>query len=154
MMFRPATWSALPMTVKRLSIFALALLPLASGAWAADATQEGARALEQQVRDWITSTLGSTVKIASRPVQATPEGDHYAVAVPFGDAPDAARVTGRGGSTGGGRWPIDNTRAPSPLEFKLTLPQPGENAPSGATVPVTYKITFGQQVAQLLLDPS
>src|SRR3954453_13068120 len=131
MMFSPAMWSAQPMSAKRLSIFALALLPLAPAAWAADATPEGARVLEQQVREWITSTLGSTVKIASRPVQATPEGDHYAVAVPFGDAPDAARVTATARSAEGGRWTIDNIRLPSPLELKLTLPQPGENAPSG-----------------------
>ena len=81
------------MFVKRLSIFALALLPLASGAWAADATPDGAKALEQQVRDWITSTLGPQVKIAARPLQVTPEGDHYAIIIPFGDAPDAPRIT-------------------------------------------------------------
>ena len=58
------------MSVRRLSIYALALLPLASGAWAADATPEGAQALEKQVQDWITGTLGPTVKIAPRLMKA------------------------------------------------------------------------------------
>jgi hypothetical protein len=145
--------SAHLMSVKRLSIYALTLLPLGSGAWAADATPEGAQALEKQVQDWITGTLGPTVKIASRPVQATPEGDHYAIVVPLGDAPDAPRLTATARSSDNGRWNIDNIRLPSPTEFKINMPQPGDNSGGGATVPVTYKLTFGQQAAQILYDP-
>ncbi|MBV8913230.1 MAG: hypothetical protein JOZ05_09355 [Acetobacteraceae bacterium] len=142
------------MFVKRLSIFALALLPLASGAWAADATPEGAKALEQQVRDWITSTLGPQVKIAARPLQVTPEGDHYAINIPFGDAPDAPRITADARSADGARWTIDNVRPPE--EFKLNVPVPADKdtGTPAHTVPVTYKLTFGQMATQLLLDPT
>lgn len=140
------------MSVRRLPIYALALLPLASPVWAADATPEGAQTLERQVRDWITSTLGPTVKLTARPVQVTPEGDHYLVAVPFGEAADAPRVTATARSTEGGRWTIDNFRLPSPTEFKVNIPKPGDD--SGATIPVTYKLNFGQQATQILFDPT
>jgi hypothetical protein len=140
------------MSLRRLSIFALTMLPLASGAWAADVTPEGAQALETQVRDWITSTLGPDAKVASRPVQATAEGDHYLLTIPIGDAPSDPKVTANARPGDDGRWTIDNIRIPSPLEFKVNMPKPG--GPAGVTSPVTYTLTLAQQVSQVLFDPS
>jgi hypothetical protein len=141
------------MSAKRLLALAAVTLPLAAPALAADATPEQAQALEQQIRDWVTGLLGPTVKIANRPVVITPEGDHYAVAVPFGDAPDSPQITAAARAADGGRWNIDNIRLPSPSEFRLNLPQPGDK--TAATVaPINYKLTIGQQAGQILYDPS
>jgi hypothetical protein len=142
------------MSVKRLPLLAAALLPLASGAWAADATPEGAQTLERQVREWVTGLLGPTVKIANRPVQITPEGDHYAVVVPLGEAPDASRLTATARAIDGGRWSIDNIRLPSPAEFKISLPQDADKDGKVGMGPISYKVTFGQQSGQILFDPT
>lgn len=139
----------------RFALLALTLLPLAPAAAWAQTTPESAQALEQQLRDWVTQTLGPDAKIAKRPVQITPSGDHYAIAVPFGDAPDAPRVTADARMTDGGRWNIDNIRLPSPAEFRINLPPPKDASDAtGMTGPVTYKYTIGQQAGQILFDPS
>ena len=144
------------MSAPRLAALAFALTTLAPAAWAADATPEQAQALERQVREWISGTFGSALNLTERPVRITPEGDHFAVAVPLGSAPDALRLTATARMSDGGRWNIDNIRFPSPAEFTLTLPQPSKDdskAPP-TMVPVTYKVTIGQQAGQILFDPA
>jgi len=148
------------MSAKRLLALAVAALPFAAPALvapalAADATPEQAQVLERQIRDWVTGLLGPTVKIANRPVVITPEGDHYAVAVPFGEAADSPQITATARAGDGGRWNIDNIRFPSPAEFRLTLPQPADKDGKTAAVgPVNYKVTIGQQSGQIIYDPS
>src|SRR4051812_29901402 len=107
------------MSAKRLLALAVATLPLAAPALAADATPEQAQVLERQIREWVTGLLGPQVKIANRPVIITPEGDHYAVAIPFGEAADDPRLTATARAADGGRWNIDNIRLPSPSEFRI-----------------------------------
>src|SRR3954469_23473866 len=129
------------MSAKHLLALAVAAAPFAMPALAADTTPEQAQVLERQVRDWMTGLLGPTVKIANRPVVVTPEGDHYAVAIPFGEAADAPRITATARAGDGGRWNIDNIRLPSPAEFRLNLPQGSD----GAVAPVDYRMTIGKQ---------
>ncbi len=139
----------------RLALLALTLLPFAPAASWAQTTPESAQALEQQLHDWVTQTLGPDAKIAKRPVRITPTGDHYAVAVPFGDAPDAPQVTADARMTDGGRWSIDNIRAPSPAEFNVTLPVPKQGGGAGVMGgAIHYRMTLGQQAGQILFDPS
>lgn len=144
------------MSVKRVLAVALAGLPvLTSPVLAADATPEQAQVLERQIREWVTGLLGPSVKIANRPVVITPEGEHYAVAVPFGEAADSPRLTATARAGDGGRWNIDNIRLPSPAEFRLNLPQPGDkDSKSAVMTPTTYKLRIGQQTGQILYDPS
>ena len=103
----------------------------------------------------MTTTLGPSAKIAHRPVRLTAEGDHYLVAVPFGEAPDSPEVTATARMTDGGRWAINDIRLPSPAEFHIDLPQPGkDDKASGMLGPMTYKMKIGQQAGQVLFDPS
>ena len=144
---------------KRVAVLAFSLLPLASTAAWAQTTPQSAQALEQQIHDWMTATLGPSAKIAKRPVQLTADGDHYRVAVPLGDAPDSPTVTATAQMTDGGRWAINDIRLPSPAEFHIDLPQPsgrsGKDGTAGAmSGPITYKLNIGQQAGQILLDPT
>lgn len=138
-----------------LGLFALALFPLVPGAARAQTTPDGARALEKQIQDWISSTLGPNVKIAQRPVQAVANGDHYDLAIPLGDGPNPPRWTGTARERSGGRWAIDDMRVPSPSEFHVKLPEATtQGGPPGMTGDITYKLTIGSQSAQMLIDPT
>ena len=145
---------------KRAAVLAATLLALTPAAVLAQTTPESAQALEQQVREWITTTLGPSAKIAKRPIQLTADGDHYRVAVPFGEAPDSPLVTATARMTGGGRWAIDDIRLPSPSEFHVNLPRVSKDgagkdgAAGGMSGPITYKLNVGQQAGQILLDPT
>ena len=138
------------MSAKYLLALAIAAAPLAVPAFAADTTPEQAQVLERQIRDWVTSLLGPTVKIANRPVVVTPEGDHYAVAIPFGEAADAPQITATARAGDAGRWTIENIRLPSPAEFRLNLPQGSD----GTVGPVNYRDHHRQAIGQILYDPS
>ncbi len=139
-----------------LALLALALLPFAPLPSRAQTTPESAHALEQQLTNWLAMTLGPAAKLNNRPVQITAEGDHYAVAVPFGNAPDAPQVTAQARQIDGGRWSIDDIHSPSPFDFHLNVPEPGSDgkAAGGPTVPVTYHVSIGQQAGQIVFDPS
>lgn len=140
---------------RRVAVLALTLLPLAPSAVWAQPTPQSAQALEQQVRDWMTATLGPSAKVPTRPVQLTADGDHYRVAVPLGDAADTPIMTATARMTDGGRWAINDIRLPSPAEFHVDLPATGKDgATSGMSGPITYKLTIGEQAGQILYDPS
>lgn len=140
---------------RRATVLALTLLWLAPAATWAQTTPESAQALEQQIRDWMATTLGPSAKFAKRPVQLVPDGDHYRVAVSLGDAPDSPVVTATARMTDGGRWAIDDIRLRSPAEFHVNLPQSGKDGAAGAmSGPITYKLTIGQQAGQILFDPT
>lgn len=142
------------MPAKRLAIIAATLLPIGPACWAAEPSPQAAQALEQSIRDWIASTLGPEVKFANRPVQFTPEGDHYAVVIPFGEAPDATRLTATARMNDEGRWNVDNIRLSSPAEFRINLPETGKPGTPQVGGPITYRVTFGQQTGHALFDPS
>jgi hypothetical protein len=138
-----------------LGLFALALCPLVPGAARAQTTPDGAKQLEQQIYEWITSTLGPDVKIAQRPIQVTADGDHYDLAIPVGAGPDAPRWTATARERSGGRYAIDDVRFPSPSEFHVKLPDTvTQGGPPGMTADMTYKVSIGTQSAQMLIDPT
>ncbi len=129
-------------------------------AQAADVTPEQAKALEGQMRNWIQNTLGSGVRVVDRPIQVTPEGDHYRLGIPLavtrGFKPDTIMLTGTARPTGGGRWSFEELQFPSPSSFTLSMPAPpkeGQTTPS-PPVPVDYTVTIGAQDNQGVYDPS
>ena len=150
-----------------------ALLPtlgivLALGGTAAAQTQptpEQAAALEKQITDWITSATAGAVKLPPRPVQLTPEGDHYLVRVPLAplagtiDPPDAA-FTGKARQLDGTRWALDDQQFPPAMTFTTTemVPDPPDAknpSPDGTHKEnVTYRIKLGRQDVHGVFDTS
>src|ERR1700709_991144 len=71
-------------------------------------TPEQAAALEKQVHDALVSAADGAIQIPARPVEFTPEGDHYLMRVPLGqfgkiEPPDAA-FTAQAKLLDGTRW--------------------------------------------------
>ncbi len=129
-------------------------------AQATDITPEQAKALELQTRNWIQDTFGPGMRVADRPVQITPEGDHYRLSIPItvtrSFKPDTIMLTGSARSISDGRWTIEDLRVPSPSSFTFempTPPKPGQNEP-GPPTPVDYTVTIGSQDNQGVYDPS
>lgn len=130
----------------------LAMVPIA--AWA-QTTPESARALQQQVQNWIATTLGPDVRISKDiPFRITPAGDHYQVEVPLGDGPNALVVTATAREQIGGRWAIENIHIPSPAEFQLKMPDSVAASNPTMAGPLNYKLTIAEQAGTVLLDPS
>ena len=136
------------------------LLAAAPNAQAANVTPEQAKALEAQVRGWLQDTLGPDARIADRPVQVTPDSDHYHLELPIrvsrGFKPSAITITGSARPASGGRWTIEDVQFPSPSSFTLEMPTPrkeGQKTPAPPT-PVDYTVTIGSQENQGVYDPS
>ena len=149
-----------------------AMLPIvtllaAFGGTASAQTQpspEQAQALESQITDWLKTTTAGALAIPTRPVQLTPEGDHYLVRVPLGafgkvDPADAA-FTAKARMLDGTRWALDDERFPDALAFTTTEmvpdaadsknPNPDGKHPETAT----YHIRWGQQDVHGVFDPT
>lgn len=138
----------------------VATLLAAPHAQAADVTPDQAKALEGQVRSWAQGLLGPDARLADRPVQVTPEGDHYHLAFPFkvtrGLTPDTIMLTGSARPASGGRWTIEDVRVPSPSSFTAQMripPKAGQTTPE-PPIPVDYTVTIGKQENQGIYDPS
>ena len=127
-------------------------------------TPNQAHALEVQITTWIKTATAGTVALPPRPVQLTPEGDHYLVRVPlapFGkvDPADAA-FTGKARQLDGTRWALDDQQFPPNLTITTTetVPNPpgaDNTAPAGThQQPVTYRIKLGQQDMHGVFDTS
>jgi hypothetical protein len=125
---------------------------------------EQAKALEKQIHDTLVSASGGAVPIPARPIELTPEGDHYRVRVPLAemgkvDPPDAA-FTAQARMLSGGSWSIDKQQMPP--EFKLTTkmlvpdaPDAKNPSPDGKHLEsVVYTVKFGEQDAHGTFDPS
>ncbi len=138
----------------------VATLLAAPHAQAADITPDQAKALEGQVRSWAQGLLGPDARLADRPVQVTPEGDHYRLAIPFkvtrSLTPGEIVLTGTARPASGGRWTIEDVRIPSPSSFTAQMripPKPGQATPE-PPIPVDYTVTIGNQENQGVYDPS
>jgi len=134
------------------TLLATAAMP---GARAADVTADQAKALESQISAWMRGLIGLSPSETARPVQVSPAGDHYRLALPIGK-PDPITLTASIRPTDGGRWSIEGPRIPSPAHFTLNMPTPpkqSQTAP-GATTPVEYTVTIGSQDNQATFDPS
>jgi hypothetical protein len=120
----------------------------------AELTLQDAQGLEAALRAWLGGVLGPEVKLPERPVQLTPEGDHYRVLLPI---PGLDAAGGDAGQTGiaaiarpqdAGRWLLEQIRIPSPA--KLTLARPGEAAALG---PLQILISAGAQDSRASFGP-
>lgn len=133
---------------------ALALaLALAPAARAEGVSDDGAKALEQQVHDWLAALLGPGLDPGERPLHISADGDRYKVELPFAGALGASGVTLEGDPAtamltplDGGRWALDDIRMPSPLHVRI--PAQGDGKPGEMTVSVE------QQDQHAVLDPT
>ena len=144
------------MFASRLAALAFSTAFIAGPAYAADITPDQAHALETQLRSWVAGMVGPTVTLPERPVQITPAGDHYAVAVPFKIGRNTLDVTASARPLDGGKWAIDDLHFPSPMTFTVDLPtvKGDDGKPNPMSGPITYTASFGQQTGQALFDPS
>jgi len=135
---------------RRRGALALAtVLLLAAGPVRAD-TQDAAT-LEKQLHDWLAAVLGPRVKLGDRPIQLTPQDDHFALAVPVSGALGDSGVTLDGPPftatlhrLDDGRWALDNGRLPSPLHITTTLPKG----------PAEWTTTLEDQDQHAAIDPT
>ena len=159
--YRPS----LPALGMALALSGIAAAALGGGAAAqTQPTPEQAHALEAQITTWLKTATAGTVALPTRPVQLTPEGDHYLVRVPlapFGkvDPPDAA-FTGKARELDGTRWALDDQQFPPNLTITTTetvpnLPDAKNANPAGThQQPVTYRVKLGQQDSHGVFDTS
>ncbi len=128
-------------------------------------TPEQAHALEAQITGWLTAAMGGSVGLPPRPVQLTPEGDHYLVRIPLAPLgasvePSDAAFTGKARQLDGTRWALDDQLFPPEMTVRTTetVPDPPDAknpSPDGThTEGVTYRIKLGQQDAHGVFDTS
>lgn len=126
---------------------------------AADVTPDQAHALEGQVTTWLSDMLGPDVKLRPRPVQITPDGERFRIAVPIAvtrdDKPDTITLTGVARQDGN-RWTIDALRAPFPVRFTAAVPQAPREGRKDPLPPVavSYTVNAASQDSQVIWDPS
>ncbi len=146
-----------------LSAFGLAIALGGSAAAQTQPTPEQASALEKQITDWLITTTGGAFTLPARPVQLTPEGDHFIVRIPLAplagtiDPPDAA-FTGKARLLDGTRWALDDQQFPP--EFSVTasetVPDPSDAknpSPDGThKEDVKYRIKLGDQAVHSVFD--
>ncbi len=144
----------------------LALVTAFSGAAFAQAapTAEQASSIEAQISAWLKQVTGGTVPLPPRPVEVTPDGDHFAARVPlsiFGQVqPDDAAFTTSLRPLGGTRWALDDQEFPPDLTFTATemvpdSPDTKDPSPDGKHAEtVTYHIELGEQDVHGTFDPT
>ena len=126
----------------------------------AAATPEQARALEAQLKAWMSGLLGPGVPVSDRLVQLTPDGDKYKVAIPIpvtrDNKPDTLQITASARPIENGRWNVDNVRLPLPARFTVMMPQPPKEGQKNAPppTPVTYNVTADSQDGSAVWDPA
>ena len=127
-------------------------------------TAEQARALETQITAWLKQVTANAVPLPARPVELTPEGDHFLVRVPFGQfgkvTPANAAFTAKARAIDGTRWALDDQQFPPELTIVTTesvpdLPDAKDPSPDGKhNETATYKLKLGQQDVHGVFDPT
>jgi hypothetical protein len=147
-----------------LPMFALATV-LGGSAYAQTApTPEQAKALEAQVTAWLKQVTAGSIPLPARPIELTPEGDHYAVRVPLGalgkvQPPDAA-ITMKARALDGTRWALDDQQFPADItvttsEMVADAPDAKDPSPNGMHAEtVTYHAVLGKQDVHGVFDPT
>ncbi len=136
--------------LRRAAIVAFVLAPTLPTIALAQVTPDRAAALQQQIQGWLQSTLGITTTSGTSPVRVTAAGDHYDVAAPLGNTPDAPVMTGKMTDTGDGRWAMDDLSLPSPSVFRYRLPP--SKTPGAPEGDVTSTVTIGSQTQHAVYD--
>ena len=138
----------------RLAVPLFVLAPLIAATPArADATADGAAALQAQIRAWVTDLTGPAVDLGSHAVRVTPAGDAYRFELP---------VTGPVGNTGwvitgepiaaiakpveNGSWTITSIELPTPLHADRS------EAPDGK--PYSWMLALAGQQFHGRFDPT
>ena len=131
----------------------------AGTAAAADVSPAQAKQVEQGLRDWLANLAGTAFKVGPRPIEFTPAGDHYDVAIAIkgiGEVGDPLRATAEARPLDGGKWSYEKLQFPSPLNFAIDVPvaaEEGSKKKSG-TERVNYSMTFGGQDGNGIIDPT
>ncbi len=136
----------------RLVAYILAASTLALPATAADVTDRQAHALEQQIRTWLTSTLGTQVKLSERPIQIEPKGDQYRMTLPITGGGTAISATAR--PLDSGIWALDQVAFSLPAHFTVMQPLPPKEGEPQKPRPVTYTVDALAQEGHAVWDPS
>ncbi len=132
----------------------LLLLPPCA-ARADDIGPEQAQALQQQLKDWLAGLLGPTVKLPDMPWRITGEHDHYQLTWPIPgveNPADKPAVTASIRPLDGGRWSIDDVKAPSAAKFTVTVPDKPDDLTTGSPMKIAY--TIGTQDTHAAIDPN
>jgi hypothetical protein len=133
-------------------------LAAAPAARPAEVSAEAAQAIEQQLHDWLAALLGPRATLGERPLRVTAEADHYRLEVPFAAPLAAVGLTVEGDPVSavltpleGGRWALDDVRAPSPLRLSYPIASAGTAGGAGAGV---FTATLDAQDQHAVIDPS
>jgi hypothetical protein len=130
----------------------IALAVMAAPAARAQVTPDQAKALETQIRNWVTGLIGPEIKLSGVPFHILPDGDHYRLEAPIagGLAPgvsvNAAPVTAAIRKLDGNRWAIDNLLVPSPFTAKVTGKKPELNS--------AFSLKIDGQEMHAVFDPT
>lgn len=127
-------------------------------------TPAQAHALEAQITAWLKQVTADSIPLTARPVELTPEGDHFRVRVPFGQmgkvTPANAAFTATARAIDGTRWALDDQQFPPELTILTTesvpdLPDAKDPTPDGKhNETATYTLKLGQQDAHGVFDPT
>ena len=160
---KPTCLPTLP-ALTRAAALASAMLGGAAMAQGVPPSPEQAKALETQIRTALQDAAGGSMVIPPRPVELTPEGDHYQVRVPLAPLgqiePADAAFTAQAKMLDATRWSLDDQKLPS--DFKVTTTAVVPDAPDAKTPnpkgthkeTVVYQVKLGPQEGHGVFDPS
>jgi len=139
-----------------LPALAMAALLAAPGTARADLTADQAKTLETQLHDWMASLVKPALDVGERPVQVSPEGDHYRLLLPLPEILSAmgflepgVQLSMTAKPMDGGRWALEDLRFPSPL--RVQVPSKG---PDGKPMQMPLEISVATQEYHAVFDPS
>ena len=127
-------------------------------------TAEQASSIETQISAWLKQVTAGTIPLPPRPVQITPEGDHYLARVPLAEfgkvQPADAAFTSKLRAIDGTRWALDDQTFPPDMTFTAMetvpdAPDAKNPSPDGKHMEaVTYHVLLGQQDVHGTFDPT
>jgi hypothetical protein len=137
--------------LRQIALCLLLLLPF--GARADEIGPDQAQALQQQLKDWLAGALGPVIKLPTLPWRITGAGDHYLVTWPIPGLENSAgdiAATATLRPLDGGRWSVDDVKAPPQASFTVVVPNSGDIAMGG---PMKVAFSIGSQDTHAIIDP-
>ena len=127
-------------------------------------TAEQAHSIEAQIGAWLKQATAGTVTLPARPVEITPEGDHFLARVPLAEfgkvQPANAAFTTKLRALDGTRWALDDQQVTPDMTFTTTemvpdQPDAKDPSPNGQhSETATYHVVVGQQDVHGTFDPT